>query len=393
MRTFSIGFPVPEYDETRYARAAAERFGTEHEEFQVEPDGVEILPQLVWHYDEPFADSSAVPTWYVSQLTRRHVTVALTGDGGDELFAGYPRYRPCGWPRGSTGCRPCAAGLSGRHLAAAAVGRGRSRVRRLKRFGEVLRTPPRGATWSGSPSSTRPAGRRCTATSSWPRCPTPIPLEFLHAALRRPQRRDPVTAFSLADLVTYLPCDLMTKVDIASMAHGLECRQPFLDYRVVELAAAMPAALEVPPRPRQADPARGVRRPAAACNLDGGPRWASACRWTTGSAHELRDVDPRRAARAGSPSAGLFSARGGSATGRRTPAGPVRPRLPALVAAGPGAVAAGSGRGVAAASFVISGNATVSGRMQRFRLTRRRSLASDVSISSYSRMQPRHRRP
>ena len=72
---------------------AAERFGTIHEEFQVRPDAMEVLPRLVWHYDEPFADSSAVPTWYVSQLTRQHVTVALTGDGGDELFAGYPRYR------------------------------------------------------------------------------------------------------------------------------------------------------------------------------------------------------------------------------------------------------------------------------------------------------------
>ncbi len=91
VRTFSIGFPVPEFDETHYARSVARRFGTIHEEFQVRPDAMEVLPRLVWHYDEPFGDSSAVPTWYVSELTRRHVTVALTGDGGDELFAGYPR--------------------------------------------------------------------------------------------------------------------------------------------------------------------------------------------------------------------------------------------------------------------------------------------------------------
>ncbi|HKS88050.1 MAG TPA: asparagine synthase (glutamine-hydrolyzing), partial [Stellaceae bacterium] len=93
IKTFSIGFPAREYDETRYARLVARHFGTEHEEFVVEPDAVAILPQLVWHYGEPFADPSAIPTWYVSQMARRHVTVALTGDGGDEAFLGYPRYR------------------------------------------------------------------------------------------------------------------------------------------------------------------------------------------------------------------------------------------------------------------------------------------------------------
>ena len=93
IQTFSIGFPVKEYDESKYARQVAEYIGTEHHEFTVEPDAVNILPSLSSHYDEPFADSSAIPTWYLSQLTREHVTVALSGDGGDELFSGYPRYR------------------------------------------------------------------------------------------------------------------------------------------------------------------------------------------------------------------------------------------------------------------------------------------------------------
>ena len=93
IKTFSIGFPIAAYDETAYARQVAEHLGTEHHEFQVTPEAIEILPKLVWHYDEPFADSSAIPTWYVSQMTREKVTVALSGDGGDELFAGYPRYR------------------------------------------------------------------------------------------------------------------------------------------------------------------------------------------------------------------------------------------------------------------------------------------------------------
>src|SRR5206468_12581186 len=93
VKTFTIGFGASDYDETRYARLVAERYGTEHEEFVVEPDAAAILPQLVWHYGEPFADPSAIPTWYVSQMARRHVTVALNGDGGDEAFLGYARYR------------------------------------------------------------------------------------------------------------------------------------------------------------------------------------------------------------------------------------------------------------------------------------------------------------
>src|SRR6202158_533370 len=93
VKTFSIGFPAKEYDETRYARLVAERYGTEHEEFIVEPDAVAILPRLVWHYGEPFADPSAIPTSYVSQMARRSVTVALNGDGGDEAFLGYARYQ------------------------------------------------------------------------------------------------------------------------------------------------------------------------------------------------------------------------------------------------------------------------------------------------------------
>ena len=92
IKTFSIGFDEPEYDELRYARLVAERFGTEHHELVVRPDAAAVLPKLTWHYDEPFGDSSAVPTYYVAQMTRRYVTVALNGDAGDENFGGYDRY-------------------------------------------------------------------------------------------------------------------------------------------------------------------------------------------------------------------------------------------------------------------------------------------------------------
>ena len=93
VKTFAIGFPDPKYDETRYAELAARHLGTEHQTFIVEPKAWETLPALAWQFDEPFADSSALPTWYVSRETRRSVTVALTGDAGDELFGGYDRYR------------------------------------------------------------------------------------------------------------------------------------------------------------------------------------------------------------------------------------------------------------------------------------------------------------
>lgn len=242
LRTFSIGFPVAEFDETRYAAMAAEKFGTIHEEFRVEPDALEVLPKLVWHYDEPFADSSAIPTWYVSELTRRHVTVALTGDGGDELFAGYPRYRGV-WLADKFDRLPNPV----RRLLAArfwqklpASPRQKSFLRRLKRFTDRLAEEPRRRYmhWIGIFSE---ALRAELYTDEFlAQLPDVDPLEFLLEAYRRSSKRDPVTSTSLTDLVTYLPCDLMTKVDIASMAHGLECRQPFLDHRVVELAARMP---------------------------------------------------------------------------------------------------------------------------------------------------------
>ena len=244
MRTISIGFPVSEYDETRYARLVAQRFGSVHEEFRVEPDAVEVLPQLVWHYDEPFADSSAIPTWYVAQRTRQHVTVALTGDGGDELFAGYPRYRAVWLARWFDRLpwlvRRALAG--GYWQALPASPRQKSLRRRFKRFTEVLGKPPlrRYLEWIAIFNETRRASLYTDAFLDT--LPNADPLDFLAARAALSSNRDPVTSISLTDLVTYLPCDLLTKVDIASMAHGLECRPPFLDHRVVELAARMPLA-------------------------------------------------------------------------------------------------------------------------------------------------------
>jgi asparagine synthase (glutamine-hydrolysing) len=242
LRTFSIGFSVPEYDETRYARLVARHFNTEHEEFQVRPDAVTILPKLVEYYDEPFGDSSAVPTWYLSELARRRVTVALTGDGGDELFAGYPRYQAV-WLAGQLDRLPAPLRLllrSGLWQHLPQSNRQKSLVRRWKRFAEALGDPPaqRYLQWIAIFNEARRAALYSDELLA--ALPDADPADFLARAMARSGARDAVTAASLADVTTYLPCDLLTKVDVASMAHGLECRPPLLDHRVVELAAAMP---------------------------------------------------------------------------------------------------------------------------------------------------------
>ena len=244
IKTFTIGFPIAEYDETSYARQVASHLGTQHEEFQVTPDGVSILPKLVWNYDEPFADSSAIPTWYVSEMTRRHVTVALSGDGGDELFAGYPRYKAVWFASQLDQLGPIRSFLAAPVWQKIPGSRQKSFVRRFKRFSEFLgKTPQRRyLEWIAIFNESRRAA--LYRDDFVERLPNSDPFRFLGNAWARAASRDVVTGASLADLTTYLPCDLMTKVDIASMAHSLEVRQPFLDYRVVEYAASLPLALK-----------------------------------------------------------------------------------------------------------------------------------------------------
>ena len=246
IKTFSVGFPVPEYDETRYARQVANHLGTEHHEFQVTSDCVKVLPQLVWHFDEPFADSSAIPTWYLSQWTREHVTVALSGDGGDELFAGYPRYQAVSAGQLFDALPSPIKALLGSRLwqYLPADIRQKSLRRRIKRFTLALASPPlqRYLEWI---EIFHEAQRADLYTEDFlSRLPTSDPADFLKRAWSQISKRDVVGQASLADLQTYLPCDLMTKVDIASMSHSLECRQPFLDHRVVEMAIHMPTSLK-----------------------------------------------------------------------------------------------------------------------------------------------------
>lgn len=244
IKTFTIGFPVAEYDETQYARQVSDHLGTEHEELQVTPSGVDILPKLVWNYDEPFADSSAIPTWYLSEMTRRQVTVSLSGDGGDELFAGYPRYRAVWLASYLDQLGPIRSVLGASVWQRLPGSRQKSFLRRFKRFSEFLgKTPQRRyLEWIAIFNESRRA--LLYRDDFVERLPNTDPFSFLNRAWARAGRRDVVSGASLADLTTYLTCDLMTKVDIASMAHSLEVRQPFLDYRIVEFAASLPIALK-----------------------------------------------------------------------------------------------------------------------------------------------------
>ncbi|TWU04638.1 asparagine synthase (glutamine-hydrolyzing) [Stieleria varia] len=241
VRTFSIGFPVADFDETAYAAKVASHLGTEHQRFEVQPHGVEIIDKLVWHYDEPFGDSSAVPTWYLSELTRKQVTVALSGDGGDELFAGYERYRALWLSQRMQRWFPVHK-IPGASLLQRLPdsNKRRSIIRRGKRFLEAMgeTAPRRYMNWLQIfPESLRADLYTDEFVQT---LPGDDPFDFLQSAWARSNKRDDVTRASISDILTYLPCDLCTKVDIASMAHGLEVRQPMLDHRVVEFAASLP---------------------------------------------------------------------------------------------------------------------------------------------------------
>lgn len=246
LRTFSIGFGETAYNELPYARDVARRVGSEHHELRVGPESVARLPELVAHYDEPYADASALPTFLLSGLAREHVTVALSGDGGDEDFAGYQRY-PQALQGGRLQSIPPGARQQLAHLVARTVparddgllARGNRRFVRSTRspldhyfsllsfdyFDDPvasLYTPAFAASILGVSS-----------------------LGPLEVALGASDARTSLDSLLAMDVSTYLPDDLLVKVDIASMAHGLEVRSPLLDQQVAEFAARLPVDLKL----------------------------------------------------------------------------------------------------------------------------------------------------
>lgn len=241
IKTFSIGFDDPAFDESAYANMAAASIGAEHHSFTVRAEAWETLPKLAEQLDEPFADSSALPTWHVSQFTREHVTVALTGDAGDELFGGYDRYRALAiagaLDRLPAGARRWVGGPLARAVPASS--RAKTRLRRVRRLLEGVGTPPESRYLAWMSMFDEPARAALYADELLDRL-VDDPSTTLDRAWRAAPKRDPVTRAMITDILTYLPGDLLYKVDMMSMAHSLECRSPFLDHRVVELALAMP---------------------------------------------------------------------------------------------------------------------------------------------------------
>jgi len=232
VRTFTVGFSDERYDERAYARAVASRYGTVHEELEVAEDVAATLPRLAAAYDEPLGDEAAFPTFLIAEQARRHVTVALSGDGGDEAFAGYERYVAYGLANRIPGLA-ARSGAAALRLLPAARREPRSTLFRAARFLDV----------SGAPQSER-----------YGRLMEVFPLELRQelwadpanaAAVRLEPRGPGIAGLQLLDIATYLPGDLLLKADIASMAHSLEVRSPFLDREVVELGLALPERLKV----------------------------------------------------------------------------------------------------------------------------------------------------
>ncbi len=251
IRTFSIGFHEQNYDEAHHAKRVAAHLKTEHEELYVTPaEAQAVIPKLPTIYDEPFADSSQIPTFLVSQMTRRHVTVALSGDGGDELFAGYNRY--------STGLglaktirilpRPLRAALAAATKSVSPQAWDRvfalvpERVRprqagdKMHKLAAVLPEDATGfyqhliSQWDGA--------WQLVAGADEPR-------HALSDAQIRGRFADDLSWMQYLDMATYLPDDILTKVDRASMAVSLEARVPLLDHRVVQLAWRLPERFKV----------------------------------------------------------------------------------------------------------------------------------------------------
>ena len=249
VETFSIGFADQRFNETQYARMVAEQYGTKHHELIVEPNAIEVLPKLIRHYGEPYSDSSAIPSYYVSKMTRQHVTVALNGDGGDESFAGYDRY--------------LGSGMADRYRQLPAVLRKRliepilslvpdslprnNRMRQAKRFVSVAAqsTGSRYSRWVNVfPQSDRHAmySPEFAEQISAYRAEDWFLQVFADAQKRCP---DPVDALLAMDVESYLPYDLLVKMDIASMANSLEMRSPFLDQDVMEFVARLPTRFKL----------------------------------------------------------------------------------------------------------------------------------------------------
>jgi len=245
VKTFTIGFDEVAFDELEDARTSAEFLGCDHHELMVRPDTVEVLPKLVAHHGEPFADPSSIPMYYLSEMARREVTVALSGDGGDEAFGGYSRYAwawGAGWVDGLPA--PLRIGLEAATRSVASGGWAPPMLQRGGGYAQRI----------FAPIEERYISMMCHFT---PRARWSLYTDAFVASIEGPDTPSmftrsvsksdavtPIDRFMQYDYDGYLSDGINTKVDIASMMHSLEVRSPFLDHRLVEFAARLPASLK-----------------------------------------------------------------------------------------------------------------------------------------------------
>jgi asparagine synthase (glutamine-hydrolysing) len=241
VKTFSIGFQDKQFDETRYARTVAKHFQTEHHEFQVEPNSVDILPDLVRHYGEPYADSSALPTWYLSSLTREHVTVALNGDGGDESFAGYNWYQTGLWLANVGRYCPPALAAHLRRMVPQGLG---TRARQARRLLELLALEP-AERFASLRIQLKADVRTRLYAPEYRGQFHGADQDYLVDLFSRCKGIDLLDSMLFTDAMSYLPEELLVKVDRATMAHSLEARSPFLDHQFMEFAAKLPSEFKL----------------------------------------------------------------------------------------------------------------------------------------------------
>ena len=245
VKTFSIGLKDHAYDESRFYKLVAQRLGVEHHEFVFEPDLLEIIPKLMRHFGEPCAIGSALPLYYLSRLARQHVTVALSGDGGDEIFAGYNVYNYVNWVRladrlaGWLLASDWGTALTRRWELPTTTRLGNA-LRRLRKVQRLIRLP---------------ASHRMALIGNLDDFGTPLladspdglaPPEYVAAFERAQRTGDWLAPFLYADQKVLLPDEMFVKLDRMTMANSMEGRVPLCDYRIVELAARIPSRLKLP---------------------------------------------------------------------------------------------------------------------------------------------------
>jgi asparagine synthase (glutamine-hydrolysing) len=245
--TCSIGFSESAYDEAKDAKAFAGTLGAHHHEHIVQPRAIDLISKLAWHYDEPFADSSAVPTYYVSKVAREHVTVVLSGDGGDENFAGYRRYKLTLWEEKMRSYFPGPV----RRNVFGPLGQvypklgWAPRVFRAKNTLQSLARPAIDGYFHSISVCPPALKRQLLSADVWRSLGGYDSVEVLRHHYDRAGTSDPLSRIQYVDMKTYLVDDILTKVDRASMANSLEVRCPLLDHKLMELIAQMPSGLKL----------------------------------------------------------------------------------------------------------------------------------------------------